>query len=220
MNEAAMQMAVHGSFVAVLAILSLFSLFCVAGMFLAFIGTWGLLTINVVRGRNDDGIAAERFLELLEQAQRDMIVYDDGGRGADTASIYEDQGFCESFKKKLDATPGLDLRICFNFDEATKFMRTLANHPRVTIKTLGCTERDRPDNMHYKVIDGKKAYLSRHALGSGERAFRIVDCTGVRIKVVRDLVAHAALGECTEDFEARFARARFARVGNAAASAS
>ena len=107
MNEVAMQMAVDGSFIAVLTILFLFSLFCVAGMFLAFIGTWGLLTIRVVRGQNDDGIAAEKFLELLEQAQRDMIVYDDGGKGANTASIYEDQGFCESFEKKLNATPDL-----------------------------------------------------------------------------------------------------------------
>ena len=217
MNEVAMQMVADGFFIAFLTILFLFSLFCVVGMFLAFIATWGLLTVSIVRGQNDDGIAAEKFLELLEQAQRDMIVYGDGGKGANTASIYEDQGFCESFKKKLNATPDLDLRICFNFDETTQFMETLADHPRVTIKTLGRTERDRPDNMHYKVIDGQKAYLSRHALGSGERTFRSVDCTGVRIKIVRELVAYSTLGEYIEDFEERFARAR---VGNAVASAS
>jgi len=151
---------------------------------------------------NDDESTKANFRELLEEARRSIVIYDDGDKVSD--SIYMDQQITELVRQKLEANPDFQMQCLFNFDEPDLLFRKAFNDyaSRVEIKTR---DRTKPRlAIHYKIIDdGAKAYLSRHLPGSSTRRFRIVDCTNVS-ESNRNRVSNAVLGMYKNDFHRAF----------------
>ena len=199
---------------AVIAII-LFAFYCLTRMLLLSGEILYTLSvkINTVLGTNDDEAAKKGILDLLGQAKKDIVFYGDGlyddGDNESAKSIYADPVFCEAVGKILEAKQDLKLRCCFNYAGTTEFLGLAERFSeRVAIKTMGLAAKRPDDEVHYKIIDGAKGYLSQHALGSTDRKFKIVDCTAVHPKGTRRLVAQIFLGKYMEDFDARFAGAR------------
>ena len=61
---------------------------------------------------------------------------------------------------------------------------------------------ERPSTVQI-IDDGRKAYLSKHELGAGERDFKLIDCTKVS-KRNFDYVTDIVLGDYKKDIEQRF----------------
>ena len=198
--------------------LILFLILCLTYMCLALMAAWQLLRVRATAfvKPNDEDASVETFLDLLEKAKRSMVIYDDGDKVG--GSVYDNPGVLEKVEAKLQKDSAFKIQCRFDCDDAKLGFRELCkNHSKqVSIKTLDCAKEDRPDDVHYKIIDdGQKACLSRHGLGSPKRRFKVIDCTRVRPKSVNRLVVQATLGECLEDFDAKFARARLASASSA-----
>lgn len=147
----------------------------------------------------DQNAVVRCFLELLGEARESMIVYDnDSGE----ESVYNDERVMAAVQSKLRNDSGFALRCLFDAEDDLAFRKAFADHQRVDIRI-----RRGPfsaSEVHYRIIDGgAKACLSRYVLGSGERRFRVVDCTPVR-KRHRDRVANIILGRYKEHFERAF----------------
>ena len=155
---------------------------------------------------NDDESTKAKFKELLREAQRSMMIYDDGDTVAD--SIYMDEKITEAVRQKLENNSDFRMQCLFNFDEPDLLFRNaFADYAaQVEIKTR---DRTKPRlAIHYKIIDdGIKAYLSRHLPGSSKRRFKIVDCTNVS-ESNRNRVSDAILGIYKNDFHQAFKSAR------------
>lgn len=137
---------------------------------------WGqtLLSVEICPVKeNDDGKAINYVLELLDEAEEKIELYDDGN--CMETSLYNSEDFINAIKKKLADNPSFQVICLFNRDEPLAFKREFSAHEQVAIYVR--TDSSRPDDMHYKIIDGKKAYLSSHKFNDLERDFRIVDGT-------------------------------------------
>lgn len=159
---------------------------------------------------NDGRVTKDRFLELLEEAQVSMIIYDDGDNA--DGSIYMNREVTKSVKRKLDSDPVFRMQCLFNFDEPDLVFRKAldGSSPRVEIRTYDPTKPRLA--THYKIIDnGAKAYLSRHPPGKTNRLFRIVDCTKVP-KSHFERVSDKLLGTYKSHFREAFGAAG-ARAG-------
>ena len=149
---------------------------------------------------NDDESAVGSFVAMVGEARESMIVYDDGDDI--DGSLYNDRRAIDAVRGKLQVNPAFRLQCLFNCDDHLAFQRELGSEPRVDIRIR--SESVPASAVHYKIIDGgAKAYLSRHDLGSKERRFRLVDCTGVPRRY-RGRMADAVLGKYKEHFRKAF----------------
>ena len=149
---------------------------------------------------NDDASALTSFLGMLNEARESLIIYDDGDDS--DGSLYNDRRVIEAVQHKLGDNPAFEMRCLFNCDDHLLFRRELEGERQVDVRVRSDSTSD--DGIHYKIIDGgAKAYLSRHALGSKQRRFKIVDCTRVPPRY-RSYVADSLLGTYKEDFERAF----------------
>lgn len=131
-----------------------------------------LLKIGTAEDVNDHGKARAAFRDLLDEADSGMILYDDGNSMEE--SIYEDPAVVDAIRRKLAENPRFTMECMFSSSDETLFRRELWNEPRVTITR----RKGGRSSVHYKIIDGgRKAHVSRHALGEKRRRFRIVDAT-------------------------------------------
>lgn len=131
-----------------------------------------LLKVKTTEGVNDHEKARTAFRDLLAEADSDMILYDDGN--SMEGSIYEDQAVVDAIRRKLDENPRFTMECMFSSPDETLFRKELGNEPRVTITR----RKGGRSSVHYKIIDGgRKAHVSRHALGEKRRRFKIVDAT-------------------------------------------
>lgn len=153
---------------------------------------------------NDDDSAATSFVAMLDEARESMIVYDDGDNIE--GSLYSDRRAIDAVRGKLRVNPTFKLQCLFNCDDHLAFQQELEGEPQVDIRIRSGSAS--ANAVHYKIIDGgEKAYLSRHDLGSRERRFRIVDCTGVPRRH-RRRVADSILGSYKEHFDKAFEASR------------
>ena len=98
---------------------------------------------------------------------------------------------------KLSGNLGL-----FNCNDELLFRRKLEGERQVDVRIRSNNEPG--DGIHYKIIDGgPKAYVSRHALGSKEGSYKIVEYTRVPPRY-RGYVTHSLLGMHKEEFEHAF----------------
>ena len=149
-----------------------------------------LLKIKTTEGVNDHDRARAAFRELLDEADSGMILYDDGN--SMEGSIYEDRAVVDAIRRKLDENPRFTMECMFSSPDETLFRKELGNAPRITITR----RKGARSSVHYRIIDGgRKAHVSRHALGQERRRFRIVDATEVS-QSARDV----ALGDLFTDF--------------------
>lgn len=141
-----------------------------------------LLKIRTTGGVNDHEKARAAFRDLLAEADSGMILYDDGD--SMEGSIYEDRAVVDAIRRKLDENPRFTMECMFSSSDETLFRRELGKDPRITIMQ----RKGVRSSVHYKIIDGgRKAYVSRHALGQERRRFKIVDATEVS-QSARDVV--------------------------------
>ena len=150
---------------------------------------------------NDDDRAVGSFKELLAQAHSNMMIYDDGNKMK--GSIYMNKEVVHAIEEKLRDMPDFTMRCYFNHDENdTLFRKAFNDHDRVDIRTR--SDEDRPDDTHYKIIDGgRMAYLSRHEHGSSKRKFQVIDCRRVSESAFKDMT-DSLLGEYKKDIEQKF----------------
>ncbi len=125
-----------------------------------------LSTLKLEVGTNDNRLATGMFLALLNDAECEMLVCDDGDQMEE--SIYENSDVIQAVRVKLEANPRFKMRCMFYSDDETKFRTAFRDQDRVDIKVVKC-RRD----IHFKIIDdGRKGYVSKHPRGESERAYR------------------------------------------------
>ena len=145
---------------------------------------WAFLQVSTTSDWNSDHTAVEHFVALLNEAEKNMVVYDDGNKME--GSIYESQEIVEAVRQKLSENPHFRLSCYFNFGDSTLFTEAFAGSPGVQIEV---GQGDRPDDdVHYKIIDGGlKAHLSRHKLSSKKRRCKVIDCSNVPRRLMADV---------------------------------
>ena len=171
-------------FWAVNAVVGTGAILCLVVAVMVLYRAWAFLQVSTEDGWNSDETAVAQFLALLQDAKESMVVYDDGNEME--GSIYQDERVIDAVRKKSSENPEFRLSCYFNFDAAMPFTKALEGQHGVRIVT---GRGDRPDDDHYKIIDGGlKAHISRHKVASRERRYRVIDCT----RVPRRRRAHVA----------------------------
>lgn len=150
---------------------------------------WAFLQVSTTSDSNSDEAAVEHFKALLREAERSMVVHDDGNKMA--GSIYENEEIIDAVRQKLTNNEHFRLACHFNCD-GNRFTEELRQCPGVEIR-IGHGERPE-DDVHYKMIDcGRKAHLSRHEFNSKERRYKVIDCGSVPSRLMEQ-VTDAVLG--------------------------
>ena len=153
--------------------------------------------------QNDNKDAIRHFLAVLDRAERELLVHDDGDDKADD-SLYDDEDAIEAVRKRLQACPSLKIRCLLNFNASVK-MASLSEEfdDRFQVRYL----HQRPvDDLHFKIADGgEMAYLSSHEQGATERKGQVIEDMGARAFVRRN-----RLGGLIKDFNEGFDRAHLA----------
>ena len=141
---------------------------------------------------NSDKKAIAWFLYLLQGVTSEVVMHDDG----DTAggSIYQNKTVVDAIERTLHKNGELQVKCLLTHRRhETLFEQRFDNHNRVFIY-----ERTGPRSpIHYKIFDGKKAYVSRHAPQETTRKRLFIDCSQASRRGAR----HLALRRYFEDFE-------------------
>ena len=132
---------------------------------------YSLLRITDVKNDNKDAI--KHFLTVLDRAEREFLVHDDGDDKTD-GSLYDDENTVEAVRERLRMYPSLKIRCLLNFNAGVK-MAALSEEfgGRFQVRYL----HQRPvDDVHFKIADGgEMAYLSSHPRGVTEREGQIIE---------------------------------------------
>ena len=191
-----MQIVIYGT----VALALLGGAFCVFAAIRVIYKAWPILDVTATNAISDDPVATEYFIDLLDEAQEKMTIYDDGNDMA--GSIYNDPKVIATVQRKLKQNKDFKIQCFFNFDHDLLFRQAFGNHSRVDIR-IRTGDNVAEDDVHYKIIDdGRKAYLSRHKLGASERSIRWIDCT--RVQRHLEHVTDEVLGEYKKDIERKF----------------
>ena len=121
---------------------------------------------------NSDDDAVNDFLDLLVEARKEVVMYDDG----DTAegSLYQSSRVVDAIRKKIEEYQDFHVDCTLNrMHGDTLFEQKLRSHHNVHIWQRSSHE----SREHYKIFDGRKAYVSCHEPGSKMRNRSIIDCT-------------------------------------------
>ena len=136
-------------------------------------------------GTNTDNTAETMFINLLQFANKQIEVFDDGNKME--GSIYESEAVVQALDEKLKDNTTFVARFFFNDNEDLRLSRHFETHERVKIYAGAPGERP-PDQTHYKLIDGGLiAHLSTHGHGQAERSFEVLDCRKVRPERLPDV---------------------------------
>ena len=156
---------------------------------------------NVWKGKNNDESTKEKLIELLKMTKKEIVIFDDGD-----PVLYDDQVLVKAFEDKIKELPLLKVRCFFNSPATTLFSKTFENYENVEIMCGEGRENRPPNEVHFKIIDnGLVGYLSIHDPGSPDRRVKIVDCSPVFIKFIRERASKGLLGPYLNSFEAKFA---------------
>lgn len=139
--------------------------------------TCGLLWVRKDRIQNDDKVAKDTFLEILDAAKKELLVKDDGDR---SSSLYFDDSIAQRVASRLENNEKLVIRMLFNCRHDQNCMATLQtkekyrDRSRLDIRYAAA----RPEReMHYKIADdGKHGCLSVHPKGAQDRELETFDC--------------------------------------------
>ena len=120
---------------------------------------------------NSDEDAEAVVLRLIGEAESEIVMYDDGD--ASDGSLYQSSRVVQAIQDKIRERPDFVVRCVLNNTDNTRFERELGGNPNVSVRR----RRGNPSRVHYKIIDGRKAYISCHQLGQTVRNRRVIDCT-------------------------------------------
>lgn len=155
--------------------------------------------IRVTDVENDNEHAIKRFLDVLDKAEREFLVHDDGDKTEGT--LYENEKTVQAVRERLQTFPDLQIRCLLNFNADVKMAELGEEYgSRFQVRYL----HQRPaDDVHFKIADGgKMAYLSIHPKGVTERKGQIFEDIGAHERVRK-----RRLGGLIEDFNDGFAKA-------------
>ena len=156
---------------------------------------WDGMNVKVQSDVNDDDTAAKTFIDILEKAQKTLVIYDDGNKMCRT--IYNDECVIRAVRNRLSSNQELVVRCLFNDADDLELVRTMRSEYPDRFKVwyrLG----PRPlDDIHYKIADeGLMGHLSSHAHGQPERQFKLLDCSTAKPRTRR-----IAFGQYLNRFE-------------------
>ncbi len=139
-------------------------------------GAWYLYntTYNpAISGNNDDAFAKDKLVKYLAQAQKNLIIFDDGNVSEDFASIYNDNSIIDKLRNKLKQNSIFKLNMHFNCKENLAVNTLSSEFPeQVHIKYNPYNRKD--GEWHFKLFDdGNICYASCHKLNEVNRAFAI-----------------------------------------------
>ena len=146
---------------------------------------------------NSDKSVEVILLNLIKEAQHELVMYDDGD--PQDGSLYESEQVIQALEQKLtDSQFRVDCVLNYPTGK-TLFERKLGGMENVRIRRRAANQ----STIHYKIIDGTKAYISRHRRGQETRNRKVIDCTNAmsRRRGHRPL----ALRRYFEDFESHAA---------------
>lgn len=159
-----------------------------------------LLHVTDVENDNEDAI--RHFRTVLDQAEREFLVHDDGDKT--DGSLYDDEDTVEAVRERLQTCPRLRIRCLLNFNADVK-MAALREEfdDRFQVRYL----HQRPaDDVHFKIADdGKMAYFPVHAKGATERKGQVVEDLGAP-----EFVRKRRLAGFIDDFNDGFDKAHLA----------
>ncbi len=142
--------------------------------------TCNLLTARKVRIRNDDDVAKATFLEILNSAQRTLLVRDDGD---ESSTLYYDDDIVKQVRSRLEGNCRLSIQVLFNYrQEGNKLAALQAeeaykHHDRLDVRYLPSEQRPFKE-VHSKIADnGRRGCLSAHESGAQERDLEKFDCS-------------------------------------------
>lgn len=147
---------------------------------LLFVMIWmtcNLLWVQKDRIKNDDAVAKNTFLEMLDAAERELLVKDDGDA---SSSLYFDDSIAQRVASRLEANEKLVVRMLFNRRDANNRMAVLQKEEkyrdRSRLDVRYAAARPTRD-VHCKIADGgKRGCLSVHEQGATERELEKFDC--------------------------------------------
>ncbi len=121
---------------------------------------------------NSNDEAQRIFLDLLNEATKEIVMYDDGD--TDAGSLYQSRDVVRAMEAKIRSNPDFRVDCVLNKRTGeTLFEKELASYPNVRVRQ----RRADPSRVHYKIVDGRKAYVSCHEHGRTIRNRRMIDCT-------------------------------------------
>ena len=124
---------------------------------------------------NTDRDAKAAVQALVAEAQHSLWMYDDGD--PETESLYQNEAFVQAIQSKLAENKNFKVECLLNYPTGTTlFERELSNVNGVQIRKR---VRNR-SRTHYKIIDGRKAYVSRHRRRHKTRYRKLIDCSRSR----------------------------------------
>ena len=142
--------------------------------------TCSLVTVRKLRIKNDDDVAKATFLEVLNSAEKQLIVRDDGDG---SSSLYRDDDMAAQVRSRLRHNKKLAIRMLFNYREDGNKLAALQaeaefqGRDRLDIRYLLPEQRPFKE-VHGKIADnGKRGCLSAHERDAQERDVGKFDCS-------------------------------------------
>ena len=158
--------------------------------------------LHVTDVENDNKDAIRHFLTVLDRAERELLVHDDGDKT--DGSLYDDKDTIEAVRERLRTSPNLKIRCLLNFNEGVG-MADLGDEFSGRFQVRYLHQRPVAD-VHFKIADdGEMAYLSSHPKGVAERKGQVIENLGARA-----FVRKRRLGGLIEDFNVGFDKAHLA----------
>lgn len=178
----------------------LVSMVVAAGVSVWLAHAHSLLHVTDVENDNEDAI--RHFRAVLDQAEREFLVHDDGDKT--DGSLYDDADTVEAVRERLQTCPNLRIRCLLNFNADVKMAALREEFDgRFQVRYL----HQRPvGDVHFKIADGgKMAYFSVHPKGVAERQGQVVEDMGAP-----EFVRKRRLTGFVDDFNDGFDKAHLA----------
>ena len=141
--------------------------------------TCNLVTVRKRRIKNDDDVAKAAFLEVLNSAEKKLIVRDDGDA---PSSLYHDDHVMEQVRSRL-RNENLAMRVLFNYREEGNKLAALQaeaefqGREKLDVRYLSPEQRPFKE-IHWKIADdGRHGCLSVHEKDAQERDLEKFDCS-------------------------------------------
>ena len=158
---------------------------------------FSLFGVLVESGTNDGNLAIMKFLEVVERAEQELVIYDDGDQVADT--IYNNDDVGSALASRMENNPRLCVRVLFNKRSDIQLPKRMSQFGDRFEVRYRAGERPAQD-VHFKIADGRVGYFSQHGLGETAREFTFCDARHTS-KRARKIAFGAHLQYFNEQFQ-------------------
>ena len=113
-------------------------------------------TLNAVRGENDNQVATDMFLSLVDATRHSIVIHDDGDDSPE--SVYNNPEVIEALRRRIQS-PGIEVKCLFNdADQPLKLLELARDFPDKV--TIWYSNGERPmRDIHYKIVDGASSFI-------------------------------------------------------------